>query len=75
MTIDLQVALWGIGVIFLGGGMYADIRTRLGRMEKMLGNGTPGMFVRRDEMKFRVDKAEEEHHEFRRRIEDLEAGR
>lgn len=82
MTIDVQVALWGVGVIFLGGAMYADVRARLSRVEKMLGNGSPGLFVRRDEMAFRVKKADDEHDEFRdvderlaERIEVLERRR
>ena len=51
MTLNLQLALWAIAAIFLAGGFYADLRSRLSRVEKMLGNGTPGVFVRRNELR------------------------
>lgn len=73
MTVDSQVALWAVGIIFLGGGMYADVRTRLERMEKMLGNGHPGVFVRHEELDQMVRQADESHARLHARDDEISA--
>lgn len=82
MTITVQVAMWAVGIIFVGGGMYADVRTRLGRMEKMLGNGSPGVFVRHEELEQMVKSADEAHvrlhardDELASRLQEMQSGR
>ena len=73
MTIQWEVAIWAIGLVFVGGGMYSDVRTRLGRMEKMLGNGHPGVFVRHDELAQIVKNKDESHVQLHARYDEMGA--
>lgn len=49
MTLSLQVAMWSASVIFVNGGFQAVTLFRLRKIEEMIGNGKPGVFVRREE--------------------------
>lgn len=76
---DLQVALWAIGIIFAGGIAYGDLRSGqnslregLKRMEKMIGNGHPGVFARRDELKSIKARSDDEHARLDRDMESME---
>lgn len=71
MTVSEVVALWGIGTLVGIGTVYGDIRSRLGRMEKLLGNGTPGVFVRKEAMDVMVLKADESHERIHARIDEV----
>jgi len=62
-TIISAATLIGLGVF------YGDVRARLGRIEKVVFNG---QFVDKESLGVRVEDAEREHAEFRRRIEQLE---
>lgn len=59
MTIPAQIAAWAVGVIFVTGGFHAVVLWRLSRIEKMLGNGVPGVFPRRDEVRLMIAEAAE----------------
>jgi hypothetical protein len=49
MTISIDVALWSIGILFMIGMVYGDIKRRLSGIENLLGkNGTDGVFVRKE---------------------------
>ena len=61
MQLDFSVLFAGGGVLVAIALSYGDLRARLRRMEKMLGNGEPGVFVRRSE-----------HQELERRVGVLE---
>ena len=57
MTIPPHILVWGIGAIFFAGGFQALTLWRLVRIEKMLGNGVPGVFPRREEVKLLIQEA------------------
>jgi hypothetical protein len=62
MTISTPIIIAAVGAIFVFGGFQALTLWRLLRIEKMLGNGVPGVFPRRDEVRVMIaDHAEECH--------------
>jgi len=60
MTISTQVAMWGIGIIFVLGGFQSVVLYRLTQIEKKLGNGSMGVFPRRDEVRVMISEAMDE---------------
>lgn len=73
MNVDVHVTLWAVGIIFLGGAAYADMRVRVGRIEKAIGNGIPGVFLRRNEAKLMVEDATRTHARHDGRLDALES--
>lgn len=79
MTIDLQLALWAIGVIFVAGAMYGDLRGKIKRLEKALGTDGETPFMTRREFEaihergcqFGIENAER----FEARIDAIERRR
>lgn len=55
----------------LSGTVYLAMQVK--EMKKMMGNGEPGIFVRRAELVLMKDKADGEHEVFEKRIDKLEA--
>lgn len=51
--------------------LKSDARWRI-EITKMLGNGEPGIFVRRRELELMRESADDEHGELRRRLTSLE---
>jgi hypothetical protein len=49
-VVDVQLAIWSVGILLAGGVLYGDVRARLKGIESMIGNGKPGVFVKRDEL-------------------------
>lgn len=71
MTINSDIALWSIGVLFAIGGAWWDTKSKLARFQEMLGNGKPGIFVRKTELDLLMAAREKDHTIFREEIRDL----
>ena len=69
---DFSVLLAAAGILATVVASWADLRSRVNRMQEMIGNGKPGVFVRAEVLKEMKETADEEHEEFRRRLGALE---
>jgi len=50
IAILVTIVIWSTGVLFVMGTKLGTIQTDLNYIKKMIGNGTPGVFVRRTEI-------------------------
>lgn len=65
--------MWAAGIIFVGGGAYFDLRRRVASIEKAVGNGVPGVFLRRAEAALIQDDCERRANEVDARVQKLES--
>ena len=80
MAVEALIALFQlVGTIAAIGFVYGRIKTQLEQFKEwqdhvteLLGNGQPGVFLRRDEALLYIDNAKIEHSELFRRIKALE---
>lgn len=74
MAVDIQLAMWALGVILAFGIGYGDIRARLGRVENQLGkNGSDGVFARRNEVEILNQNVRENLHQSQSRMDRIQA--
>jgi hypothetical protein len=72
VTLTWAVLLSAGGIIAAIGLSYGDLRARVSRIEKKLGNGTQSTFITREEVALMREKADSEHHDIFRRLGNLE---
>jgi len=69
IAVIVTVCIWGIGILFFIGVTHGKITTRLEHLESLLGNGKPGVFIRRDEVNVWLEKAAHDHELIDKRFE------
>ena len=79
VTLTWAVILSAAGIILAIGLSYGDLRARVSglcanikRIETMLGNGAPGVFVRKEVVEQLLEESRRERKELHGRIETLE---
>ena len=72
IAILITITLWSITGLLITGIKFGSLQTDINYIKKMIGNGTPGVFVRRSEVDLMNQLSDSAVEDLSRRITSLE---